>query len=80
MEYNKPKHNPYKIVKMFEEEMAHYRAPFLEPGEDRRPTLTWPRQVPIDGEPQLGIEGYQLRILGEQCPPQIRALREGEGG
>ncbi len=34
-----------------EEEMAHYRAPFLEPGEDRRPTLTWPRQVPIDGEP-----------------------------
>jgi haloalkane dehalogenase len=21
------------------------------PGEDRRPTLTWPRQIPIDGEP-----------------------------
>ncbi len=32
------------------EEMAHYRAPFVEP-EDRRPTLTWPRQIPIDGEP-----------------------------
>ncbi len=33
-------------------EMANYRAPFLEPGESRRPTLTWPREIPIDGEPQ----------------------------
>lgn len=34
-----------------EEEMAVYRAPFLEPGEARRPTLTWPREIPIEGEP-----------------------------
>jgi haloalkane dehalogenase len=34
-----------------EEEMAEYRRPFAEPGERRRPTLTWPRQIPIDGEP-----------------------------
>jgi haloalkane dehalogenase len=33
------------------EEMAQYRRPFAEPGEGRRPTLTWPRQIPIDGEP-----------------------------
>jgi haloalkane dehalogenase len=33
-------------------EMEIYRRPFLNPGEDRRPTLTWPRQIPIDGEPQ----------------------------
>jgi haloalkane dehalogenase len=33
------------------EEMAEYRRPFAEPGEARRPTLTWPRQIPIDGEP-----------------------------
>src|SRR5215467_8557163 len=33
------------------EEMAEYRRPFAEPGEGRRPTLTWPRQIPIDGEP-----------------------------
>src|SRR5215467_10074087 len=33
------------------EEMEHYRRPFAEPGEGRRPTLTWPRQIPIDGEP-----------------------------
>ncbi len=32
-------------------EMAEYRRPFAEPGEGRRPTLTWPRQIPIDGEP-----------------------------
>src|SRR5215467_10682931 len=33
------------------EEMAQYRRPFAEPGEGRRPTLTWVRQIPIDGEP-----------------------------
>ncbi|MEX2626145.1 MAG: haloalkane dehalogenase [Ilumatobacteraceae bacterium] len=32
-------------------EMAEYRRPFAEPGERRRPTLTWPRQIPLDGEP-----------------------------
>ena len=32
-------------------EMDHYRAPFRNPGEDRRPTLSWPRNIPIDGEP-----------------------------
>jgi len=35
-----------------EAEMAEYRRPFLNPGEDRRPTLTWPRQIPIAGEPE----------------------------
>jgi len=34
-----------------EEEMDIYRRPFREPVEARRPTLTWPRQLPIDGEP-----------------------------
>ena len=34
-----------------DEEMAVYRRPFAEPGEGRRPTLTWPRQIPIEGEP-----------------------------
>ncbi len=32
-------------------EMEAYRAPYLEPGESRRPTLTWPREIPLDGEP-----------------------------
>jgi len=32
--------------------MSVYRRPFTNPGEDRRPTLTWPRQIPIDGDPE----------------------------
>lgn len=32
-------------------EMQEYRRPFLDAGETRRPTLTWPRQIPIDGSP-----------------------------
>ena len=34
-----------------DEEMDHYREPFRNPGEDRRPTLSWPRSIPVDGEP-----------------------------
>src|ERR671924_1515596 len=33
------------------EEMDKYREPFRQPGESRRPTLMWPREIPIDGEP-----------------------------
>jgi haloalkane dehalogenase len=32
-------------------EMAIYRRPYVNPGEDRRPTLTWPREIPVEGEP-----------------------------
>jgi len=39
------------IRNLTDEEMNHYRKPYLDPGEDRRPTLTWPRQIPIEGEP-----------------------------
>ena len=39
------------LRKLSDEEMAAYRAPFVNAGEDRRPTLTWPRQIPIEGEP-----------------------------
>ena len=38
-----------------EEEMAHYRAPFSTP-DDRQPTLNWPRQIPISGEPPHMVE------------------------
>lgn len=33
-------------------EMSHYRAPYLIPGEGRRPTLSCVRDLPIDGEPK----------------------------
>ncbi|MGI9606550.1 MAG: haloalkane dehalogenase [Acidimicrobiales bacterium] len=43
---------PASILRdLTDDEMDAYRAPFAEPGEDRRPTLTWPREIPIDGEP-----------------------------
>jgi len=39
-----------------EAEMTEYRRPFLLAGESRRPTLTWPRELPIDGEPADVVE------------------------
>ena len=39
------------LRKLSDEEMAEYRRPFIEPGEGRRPTLTWPREIPIEGNP-----------------------------
>ena len=39
------------LRKLDEQEMDAYRSPFSEPGESRRPTLTWPRQIPLSGEP-----------------------------
>jgi haloalkane dehalogenase len=39
------------LRKLSDEEMAEYRRPFAQPGESRRPTLTWPREIPIEGDP-----------------------------
>ena len=47
------------LRKLGDEEMAVYRRPFAEPGEDRRPTLTWPRQIPLAGEPADVVEIVQ---------------------
>jgi len=38
---------------------AEYRRPFLNAGEDRRPTLDWPRQLPIAGEPGDVVEAVK---------------------
>lgn len=56
-----------------EEEMAVYRRPFLQPGEDRRPTLSWPRQIPIDGEPPEVVELVQAYAdwLAESTVPKL---------
>jgi len=43
---------PQSIMRsLSESEWAEYMQPWRTPGEDRRPTLAWPRQIPIDGEP-----------------------------
>lgn len=54
-----------------EPEMEVYRAPFLNPGEDRRPTLTWPRQIPLDGEPadvSAIVAGYSEWLRSSPVP------------
>ena len=40
------------IRKLSEEEMEEYRRPFINEGEDRRPTLSWPREIPINNHPE----------------------------
>ena len=48
---------PASIIRdLTDEEMEAYRAPFASGGETRRPTLTWPRDLPIDGEPEDMVE------------------------
>jgi haloalkane dehalogenase len=44
------------IREMSPAELDVYRRPFLNAGEERRPTLTWPRQIPVEGEPQEVVE------------------------
>jgi haloalkane dehalogenase len=54
-----------------EDEMAAYRAPFATPGEDRRPTLSWPRQIPIEGEPASVVaivDDYGRWLAGSPIP------------
>jgi len=44
---------PSSVIRgLTDEEMEYYRAPFATP-DDRQPTLNWPRQIPIDGEPAV---------------------------
>jgi haloalkane dehalogenase len=47
------------IRRLSTEEMDEYRRPFAHAGEDRRPTLTWPRQIPIEGTPGEVVEIVQ---------------------
>jgi haloalkane dehalogenase len=61
------------LRKLSEAEMTAYRRPYLEPGESRRPMLTWPRQIPIDGEPAdvTAIVKAYGEWLGESPLPKL---------
>ena len=63
---------PNSIIRnLSEEEMAVYREPFIKPGEDRRPTLNWPREIPINGEPENVVkivEQYSNFLLSSNIP------------
>ncbi len=59
------------IRRLTDEEMAVYRAPFLNAGEERRPMLTWPRMIPIEGEPAdvvKTVEGYSAWLAKSDLP------------
>ncbi len=59
------------IRDLTEAEMAVYRRPYEQPGESRRPTLTWPRQIAIEGDPAdvvAIIESYSSWLSQSQLP------------
>src|SRR4029077_6954228 len=61
------------LRKLSDDEMAAYRGPFAEPGEGRRPTLTWPRQIPIEGKP-AGVQARATEYaawLGTSNVPKL---------
>ena len=52
-------------------EMTVYRRPFTQAGEDRRPTLAWPREIPMEGEPAdvvALVEDYATWLSGCDLP------------
>ncbi len=59
------------IRELSEHEMEVYREPFQEPGESRRPTLTWPREIPLNGQPPDVVElvdAYSAWLSGSDVP------------
>jgi len=59
------------LRKLTDAEMTEYRRPFVNVGEDRRPTLTWPRQIPIVGEPAdvvTVVEDYSAWLAKSDVP------------
>ena len=69
------------IRKLQDNEIAEYRRPFLQAGEARRPTLTWPRQIPIAGEPAdvTSIVGEYSQWLTKSDIPKLFVNAEPGG-
>lgn len=63
---------PFTVIRaLSDEEMNQYRRPFLNTGEDRRPTLSWPRDVPLAGEPAkvvAVVEEFGSWLAGSTVP------------
>ena len=54
-----------------EVDKAEYRRPFANAGEDRRPTLSWPRQIPVDGAPpdvDRAVRAFSAWLEGSETP------------
>ncbi|HEY6418857.1 MAG TPA: haloalkane dehalogenase [Candidatus Binataceae bacterium] len=62
---------PGSVIRKLDAEMEVYRRPYLEPGERRRPMLTWPREIPFDGEPAdvtAIVQGYSDWLTTSAVP------------
>ncbi len=68
------------LRKLTEEEMTEYRRPFERPGEDRRPTLSWPRQIPLGGEPADAVETVAQNLAWLQASGLPKLLVHAEPG
>ncbi len=64
--------------KLKPEEMDAYIEPFRNPGEDRRPTLTWPRQIPLDNEPAdvVAIAENYAKFMQSSSIPKLMISAE----
>ncbi len=65
---------PAMVVREVSQEIHdEYRRPYRNPGEDRRPTLTWPREIPIEGKPAdvLAIIERNNEWLGRHSAPKL---------
>jgi haloalkane dehalogenase len=68
------------LRKLSDAEMDVYRAPYREPGESRRPTLTWPRQLPLAGQPADVIEAIEANAEFMQSAPFPKLFINAEPG
>jgi haloalkane dehalogenase len=61
------------LRRLGDDEMRVYRGPWLASGESRRPTLTWPREIPIEGEPAdvVAIVERYARWLTTTTTPKL---------
>ncbi len=65
------------IRKLSVQEMAAYRAPYPD-RESRLPTLVWPREIPIDGEPAdvVAIVERYSKWLSQAAVPKLFVIGE----
>lgn len=74
---------PHSIVRdLSDAEREEYARPWVEPGETRRPMLTWPRQIPIDGEPADVVEIVEayLEWIPHAKIPKLLVYGDQEAG
>ena len=57
-----------------DDDKAEYRRPYLRPGKSRRPTLEWPRELPLGGEPadtEALVVGYTEWLRNDERIPKL---------